>query len=157
MQRYSPEFLEKNPHLKGKDMEATRIACEKFKFRPVSVMNFAEGTRFTSEKHANQNSPFSHLLRPKAGGTGFALSAMNQQLTHILDVTIAYPGVKDRSMWAFLCGDFSTVKVRVKTIAIDDSLRGDYTMDEGFRASFQTWLNQLWQDKNELLQELYSA
>ena len=156
-QRYSAEFLEKNPHLKGKDMEATRIACEKFKFRPVSVMNFVEGTRFTYEKHADQQSPYSNLLRPKAGGTGFALSAMNEQLTHILNITIAYPGVNDKGMWSFLCGDFSTVRVRVETIPIDDNLRGDYTMDENFRARFQTWINQIWQAKNDLLKQLYRA
>ena len=40
MKRYSREFLKKNPHLKGKDIETTRKACEKFKHKPVSVMNF---------------------------------------------------------------------------------------------------------------------
>jgi len=69
MHRYSKEMLKKNPHLQGKDLETTKKACEKFKTMPVSVMNFVEGTRFTSEKHSRQQSPFKHLLRPKAGGT----------------------------------------------------------------------------------------
>ena len=30
MKRYSKEQLAKNPHLKGKDLETTRIACEKY-------------------------------------------------------------------------------------------------------------------------------
>ena len=34
-------------------------------------MNFVEGTRFTREKHARQNSPYNHLLRTKAGGMAF--------------------------------------------------------------------------------------
>ncbi|MEZ4605077.1 MAG: acetyltransferase [Desulfobacterales bacterium] len=80
MKRYSKEFLKKNPHLKGKDLEATRTACEKFKNMPVSVMNFVEGTRFTRSKHQRQNSPYKHLLRPKAGGTALVLHALGNQL-----------------------------------------------------------------------------
>ena len=46
MRRYSKAFLAKHPHLKGKDLESTRQACEKFRYKPVSIMNFVEGTRF---------------------------------------------------------------------------------------------------------------
>ncbi|MCX5852082.1 MAG: acetyltransferase, partial [Deltaproteobacteria bacterium] len=56
MKRYSREFLKKHPELEGKDIETTRRACEKFKFHPISIMNFVEGTRFTPEKHQKQNS-----------------------------------------------------------------------------------------------------
>ena len=47
MKRYSKAFLDRNPHLKGKDLEITRQACEKFQGIPVTVVNFLEGTRFT--------------------------------------------------------------------------------------------------------------
>ena len=47
MKRYSPSQLKKNPKLKGKDIEITKKACSKFKTKPVSVMNFVEGTRYT--------------------------------------------------------------------------------------------------------------
>ena len=67
MKRYSRAQLEKRPELKGKDMETTRKACEKYAHYPVSVMNFFEGTRFTEEKHRQQDSPYRHLLKPKAG------------------------------------------------------------------------------------------
>jgi 1-acyl-sn-glycerol-3-phosphate acyltransferase len=50
MKRYSKKFLAANPHLKGKDLDRTKKACEKFKHTPVSVMNFVEGTRFTPGK-----------------------------------------------------------------------------------------------------------
>lgn len=55
-------------------------------------MNFVEGTRFQPSKHQKQNSPFKHLLRPKAGGMAFALSAMGDQIHKLVDVTIYYPG-----------------------------------------------------------------
>ena len=104
MKRYSKEFLEKNPHLRGKDLEATRAACEKFKETSVSVMNFVEGTRFTRAKHQKQGSPYRHLLRPKAGGTALVLDALGNQLQTILDVTIYYPqGAK--TLWQFFCGE----------------------------------------------------
>lgn len=75
MKRHTRDQLAKNPALKGKDMETTRRACEKFKDLPVMVLNFLEGTRFTEKKHAAQSSPYQHLLKPKSGGFAFATSA----------------------------------------------------------------------------------
>ena len=66
MKRYSKAFLDKNPHLKGKDLEITRQACEKFQGIPVTVVNFLEGTRFTAEKHRDQQPPPSLATPPHA-------------------------------------------------------------------------------------------
>ncbi len=153
MKRYSKSFLKKHPHLKGKDMEITRKACEKFKTIPVSVMNFLEGTRFTSEKRQKQLSPFTHLLKPKAGGIAFVLSAMGQQMHQMLDVTIAYPGGA-KSFWQFLCGHVPEIRVRVAPYSIDDDMVGDYFTDKKFRVRFQSRLNMIWEQKDLLLKEL---
>ena len=103
VKRYTKSYLQKNPQMKGADLEITRNACKKFKKIPISIMNFVEGTRYTTRKHRSQQSPFSHLLKPKAGGIGFVLGSMGEQIHHILDVTIVYPdGVSN--FWAFLCG-----------------------------------------------------
>ncbi len=150
MKRYSTAFIEKNPHLKGKDMEITRRACRKFRAIPVSVMNFVEGTRFTREKHERQQSPYRHLLRPKAGGVGFVLSAMGDQLDSILNVTIIYPG-GDTSFWSFLCGRIREIRVTVERIPVTADILGDYTGDAAYQARFQTWLNGLWAEKDRLL------
>lgn len=91
VKRYSKSDFQKKPHLKGKDLEITRKACQKFKKLPVSIMNFVEGTRFTNEKHRRQQSPYANLLRPKAGGIGFVLGSMGKQINRLLDVTIVYP------------------------------------------------------------------
>lgn len=88
MKRYSRRFLEKHPELCGQDMATTRTHCEKFKRSPVSVINFVEGTRFSSSKHLSQHLPFQNLLRPRAGGVAFVLAAMWDYLSGILDVTI---------------------------------------------------------------------
>lgn len=148
MKRYSGAFLKKFPHLKGKDIEITRKACEKFRHIPVSVMNFIEGTRFTEEKHRRQNSPFTNLLRPKAGGMAFVLSAMGgEKMKKILNVSICYPdGI--RSFWDFLCGGISSVKVHIEELPITKELLGDYLDNEKFRDEFQEWVNRLWMEKD---------
>lgn len=153
MKRYSKTFLEKRPDLKGKDIETTRRSCERFKDVPVSIMNFVEGTRFTPDKHIQQNSPYKHLLKPKAGGVAFVLSAMGNQLSTMLDVTISYTP-EARGLWDFLCGRISGVAVRIKRIDITDELKGNYIEDESFMRQFQEWINALWKEKDTLLDEL---
>ncbi len=155
MKRYSKEFLEKNPHLKGKDIETTKNSCEKFKKVPVSVMNFVEGTRFTAEKHKKQNSPFKYLLKPKAGGVAFVLAAMGEQLTSMLDVTISYKP-EAMGLWDLFCGRITGIKVRIKEIPLTSEIKGDYFEDEEFRAGFQEWVNKLWSDKDKIMKELAS-
>lgn len=150
MTRYSKKYLEKNPHMKGKDLETTRKSCEKFVNTPVTIMNFVEGTRFSPEKHEKQNSPYKNLLRPSAGGIAFVIDAMGEQLSSILDVTIAYPQGR-REIWDFLCGRVPQVRVNVRIIPLTDEIKGDYFNDEGFKKRFQKWLNQLWTEKDKLM------
>ncbi|MCW8831877.1 MAG: acyltransferase, partial [Colwellia sp.] len=114
MQRYTQSFLKKNPHLRGKDLETTRKACAKFKHKPVSVMSFIEGTRFTQAKHDMQKSPFKHLLKPKAGGIAFVLDALGEHLTTLVDVTIYYPeGIP--TFADFLSGRIKSVHIEIHT------------------------------------------
>ena len=148
MKRYSKSFLQKNPHLKGKDIEITRKACEKYKNIPTSVMNFLEGTRFSQKKHRNQKSPYKHLLKPKSGGIAYVLSAMGDQMQAILDVTIVYP-LGAGSFWAFLCGKIPKITVHVREIPITDELKGDYFEDREYRVRFQKWVNELWASKDK--------
>ena len=153
MKRYPAAFIKKNPHLKGKDLETTRKACEKFKTNPISIMNFVEGTRFTARKHKKQESPHRNLLRPKAGGTAFVFQAMGEQIHQILDVTIAYPGGV-KSFWQFLCGKVNEVTVRVKSYPVNEELLGDYFNDHEYRERFQKWLNALWEEKDMQIEQL---
>ncbi|RPJ17983.1 MAG: acyltransferase [Desulfobacteraceae bacterium] len=147
MKRYSKAFLDKYPHLKGKDIEITRKACEKFKTLPVSVMNFVEGTRFTPEKHKIQKSPYYNLLNPKAGGVAFVLSAMGEQLHQIVNVTIVYPD-GSKSFWDFICGKIGEIRVRVEILPVNGEIIGDYVNNAEFRENFQKWINSLWQQKD---------
>lgn len=153
MRRYSSAQLRKNPKLKGKDIEITRKACAKFKSKPVSIMNFVEGTRFRPEKHSKQNSEFKHLLKPKAGGMAFALSAMDGQIHKLVDVSIYYPG-STPSYWDYISGKVKQVKVDIKVSEIAPALRGDYMNDRAFKIGFQNELNKIWQQKDLTLEKL---
>ncbi len=152
MKRYSAALLAKHPELKGKDVATTRKACEKFRYKPVSVMNFLEGTRFTPEKHDKQQSPFQHLLKPKAGGISFVLNAMGEHLHKLLDVTIHYPKGSP-SFWDYISGKVHDITVRVRVLPIEKHWIGDYD-DAEYRARFQQWVNQLWAAKDAELQQL---
>lgn len=153
MKRYSKQFLVKNPHLQGKDVETTRKACRKFQHKPVSVMNFVEGTRFNQFKRDQQSAPHQNLLLPRAGGLSFAINAMEQSIDTILDVTIFYPdGIP--TFWQLIRGDVRDVKVSIVTEKITTDLIGNYQDDPAFKASFQRWLNQVWQRKQDKIEAL---
>ncbi|MEY3125267.1 MAG: hypothetical protein RLZZ573_1787 [Pseudomonadota bacterium] len=154
MRRHSEEFLKKHPELRGKDQETTRKACEKFALIPTSVMSFMEGTRFTPAKHAKQQSPYQHLLKPKAGGMALALNAMGDKFQAILDVTIVYPDGAP-TFAEFLGGKMRRVVVRVRSLPIPAHLlQGDYAQDPAFREAFSQWVQQLWHDKDAQISAL---
>ena len=153
MKRYSKSYIKKNPHKKGKDFETTKRACEKFKTIPISIMNFAEGTRFTPEKHQRQSSPYQQLLKPKSGGIGYVLTLM-KEVEHIVDVTINYPDNKAFSFWDFLCGRVRKIQVSAELIEIPETVRGDYINDAECRKAVQQWINQLWVKKDQRLLEM---
>lgn len=156
MKRYSRDFLQKHPELRGKDMETTRHHCEKFKKYPVSVINFLEGTRFKPEKQTKQASPYSHLLRPKAGGVALVLAAMGETLHQVIDVTILYPQNRQgKIFWALLSGQLPEVAVRVRTLPIPENVVGrDYLSEPAYQEQIQNWVNGLWQDKDRCIADM---
>ncbi|OCT35214.1 acyltransferase [Pseudomonas putida] len=155
MKRYSKAFLDKHPELQGKDLEITKAACELFKRQPVTVVNYLEGTRFTEAKREQQQSPYRHLLKPKAGGVAFVLAALGEQLDALLDVTIVYPGNKAPGFWDLLNGSISRVIIDIRVRELDPALcEGDYESDPAFRQTVQAWVNQLWEDKDARIQAL---
>jgi 1-acyl-sn-glycerol-3-phosphate acyltransferase len=157
MRRHSEEFLKKHPEMRGKDQETTRKACAKYALIPTSVMNFLEGTRFTAAKHARQQSPYTHLLKPKAGGMALALNAMGDKFQAILDVTIVYPDGAP-SFTDFLQGKLRRVVVRVRKLPIPSHLlHGDYATDATFRDAFSQWVQQLWREKDAQIAHLLQA
>lgn len=157
MKRYSKSFLAKNPHKRGKDLEATRKACEKFRYTPTSVINFIEGTRFTEEKRRKRASPFQNLLPPRAGGLALALETMGSMFNEILDITIVYPGGPPK-FWAMCYGDFERVVIDIRKRPVEPwILEGDYVNDRNFRSRFHKWLTDIWHDKDQRIAAIREA
>ena len=154
MKRYSKKQLEEKPHLKGKNLESTKKACENFKHTPVSIINFVEGTRFTPSKKSRQkNNHFTYLLTPKAGGVAFVLGSMGEYLHKIIDVTIVYPD-KIPTFWEYISGRVNNIIIDFQIIPVSDSLTGDYFNDSEFQNHFFTYLNALWQEKDKKIKAL---
>ena len=157
MKRFSRRYLARHPEKRGIDMETTRQSCRQYKFRPVAIWNFIEGTRFTPKKHHRQDSPFQHLLRPKAGGLAFAIQAMEGRITRLLDVTIVYPqGITN--FWSYLRGEVQQVSVHLREIAIPGSLlHGSYNNDPHYRETVKGWITHVWQEKDDLIEQLLKS
>lgn len=153
MKRYTEAYLQKHPEDRGKDIETTRKACDRFRGAPITLINYVEGTRVDPIKQNKQKSPFDNLLKPKAGGIAFILSALRGQVDTILNVTIVY-SAKENTMWNFLQGKVKEVVVNIQPIAITDQLIGDYQNDPVFRVQFQEWLNTLWEEKDREITEI---
>lgn len=154
MKRRSPSYLARHPEEKGRDLESTRRACARFRDTPTTVLNFVEGTRFSEAKREARQSPYRHLLKPRAGGVAVALGSMGELFDHVLDVTVAYPdGVP--SFWGLVCGDRVRAHVEVTTRALEPGLiGGDYETDRDYRRRVHQWLTDIWKAKDERLAAL---
>ena len=137
VRRYGRARLEQDPALGERQRRATRQACARLGERPTSVLIFLEGTRFTLAKRDAQQSPYQRLLRPKAGGVGMVLEALEAQLDAIVDVTITYGG-SPPDFWDFLCGRCPAVRLRARTVSPPEAQAN----------AVRLWADALWQDKD---------
>lgn len=154
MQRHSKAYLARHPEQRDADLQTTRTACQRLRGIPLALFNFLEGTRFSERKHADQQSPYRHLLRPRAGGIALAIDAMGEQLDGLVDVTIHYPDGRPRFR-DLLCGRLRRVTLCCVEREIPAEFLGhSYQRDEAYRLQFQQWVNGLWQDKDALLERL---
>ena len=154
MKRHTKEQIAKNPELKNRDLEEARKSCEQLLSQPFTLLNYLEGTRFTEEKHAKQNSPYKNLLKPKAGGLALALNILENEIDALVDMTIVYPDGAP-GYGEFWLGDVSRIAVNLRKIEIPTWVRGgNYEDDAEYRAKFQKWVDQLWTEKDQLITDL---
>ncbi len=154
MKRYSQSYLARHPEKRGADLEATRRACRKFSHTPTSVINFIEGTRFSEQKRLRRESPYRHLLPPRAGGIAIALSSMGELFDAVLDVTLYYPDGPP-TFWGMVCGDPVRVTASVRQLPVESGVvQGDYASDREFRRDVHRWIGDIWRQKDEHLESL---
>jgi 1-acyl-sn-glycerol-3-phosphate acyltransferase len=159
MHRHSKEKLARQPGLKGQDLENARKACEKFRTIPVAMTNFPEGTRFTVAKRDKYGSPYQNLLKPRIGGLGQVLYALENELDALIDVTIVYPQIRDTGVaptfWQLLSGEISEIIVRAERREIPPGLLGrNFRKDREFRAEMEAWVSGLWSEKDLLISQI---
>ena len=154
MKRHSKAQIAKKPELKDRDMEEARKACQQLLTQPFTLLNYLEGTRFTQEKHDQQQSPYQHLLKPKAGGLALALNILGDQIDALVDMTIVYPdGVPGYS--EFWLGEVPRIAVNLRKINIPAwVLGGNYEDDAKYRERFQQWVHELWLEKDQLIESI---
>lgn len=159
MKRPSREEIAKNPKLKGKDLESARKACERFQHLPVAMMSFLEGTRFSRSKAEATGSPFKNLLKPKVGGIGVVLYALGDKLQSLIDVTIVYPKEDEPdytpTFWDLLTGRVPRVIIKARELEIPPHLLGrNFREDRSIREELESWINQIWLEKDALVSQL---
>ena len=153
MKRYTQEYVAQHPEKRGKDLETTRRACQRYKHLPVTIANFLEGTRFTEAKRDAQNSPYRNLLIPRSGGISYVLASLGDQLDAVFDVTIGYPG--EISVWRFATGQISVVHVRVRRLEVPPEFLAPEVTERGpVRDRFKAWLASVWSEKDQILEAL---
>lgn len=91
-------------------------------------------------------------MPPKAAGLAFTLAAMGEQFDSLINVTISYPDNAEAPFKDFLMGRMKRIRVRIEELPVDGQLVGDYFNDKQFKRGFQAWLNQRWQEKDEVLE-----
>ncbi|MBC8258976.1 MAG: 1-acyl-sn-glycerol-3-phosphate acyltransferase [SAR324 cluster bacterium] len=157
MKRYSKETLKKHPELRGKDLETAKRSCENLKGHPVTILNYAEGTRFTFEKHAKTKSPYQHLLKPRAGGIHTVLSSMGDEMTAILNVTLVYPGHSSPNFTDLLFGRVKKIVVCVEALKFGEGKTPalETIRAKGGSLAVRNFLNELWKDKDKHIGEIH--
>ncbi len=126
-----------------KDYAAIASASSSLSRDRGALLIFAEGTRFTAEKHTRQQSPFDHLLNPKPGGLKIALNAISPE-TPVVDVTVDYRG-GETNFWHCLGGANRHISVHFDVFKAGD------IGDPG------DWLTERWQIKDQRLSQSRSA
>lgn len=116
-----------------KDFAAIQAFSKSLTTERGGLLIFAEGTRFTAEKHRNQKSTYTHLLTPRPGGLKIAL-ATTPPGTPVVDLTIVYQG--DTHFWRCLGGRTRVIKIVVRNY--DSAEIGDV----------RKWLVQRWREKD---------
>ena len=120
------------------DLDAIKKASSTMHKERGALLIFAEGTRFTEEKHRNQNSPYKKLLIPRPGGLKVALSTMPPD-TPVVDITINYKG-SETNFWKCLHGANRDIDIHIEKHNAAEIIDA------------RSWLRDCWEQKDTRLQ-----
>jgi len=138
------------------DSQALNKSLTQFLRSSATIINFAEGTRFTPLKAKRQQSPYQYLLKPNAGGFIAIYKMMGQELAGLMDFTIVYDAPKP-NFWHFIGGKIQRVKIHLDTISFDE-LKANLGLPETDFNSDRAieWINQRWGQKDRKIEHISS-
>ncbi len=119
-------------------------AAEQFSERPLTVLVFLEGTRFTKEKHQQQQSGYRHLLRPKVGGLIYALDALEPKINQVVSLTVVYDGTPP-GFFDLMCGQCRKVRVYAEPAELTGIKKTE----------LRTRITHLWNKQDQLIQDTH--
>ena len=108
-----------------------------------ALLIFPEGTRFTEKKRLGQQAPYQHLLAPRLGGLRIIKEHADQN-AGLVDVTINYHK-KNVRIWDCLHGDPRKITITLDYFELSEI------------ENIETWLNQRWREKDQLLERTDEA
>lgn len=153
LRRYSKAELLKNPKLATKDIETTKKACRSLVHTRSTLVNFCEGTRYTKDKALKAKSRYKHLMPPKAASIAVALGEIGYDLDCVYNTTLYYPENEGHAFIDLLKGRLTRVYVHIEKLKVDETLVGDYINDKKFKFDFSNALKQIWQEKDDRLDD----
>lgn len=124
---------------------------------PSAIINFIEGTRFTVDKAGKSNSPYRHLLNPRAGGFYFILNTFGREIDFLLDITLTYD-CENPVFFKFLSRRCRRVGICINKIPMNDLLslfKGENQSLEFHKVN--SWLKNLWYEKDKQIANVQSS
>lgn len=155
IKHYDTKNTNQNRDNRATNLNTIEQACKTLKKTPSTISIFVEGARYNPrKKKLPSNHSYKNLLAPKAGGAAMVLKQLDTEIHSLLDITLCYQ--KGATLVDFLCGNVPTIHVHTNLVTIDKTWRGDFYKDRQFRKTFCQKLQQLWQEKDQLLDTLHA-
>lgn len=153
VKRYSREKIKKKPQLANADIQVVRRMVKIYQKQKVSILNFVEGSRRTTQKIKEEGKKriYKHLLKPRSSGMSVVLSHMQHQLAGVLDITIVYPRL-NITLGDFMSGKVEWIKVYADLVPIEEVPVEENVEIAHVSKGMHRWLNERWQMKDEILQ-----
>lgn len=149
MKRHTAQQLAQNPELREQNLATVQATCNRMKGMPSTMLNFAEGTRFTAAKHEQQRSRYTHLLKPKFAGVAMVLDLLGDSLDYIVDLTIVYPdNPKAPTFGDLFMGKIPRIVVKARLLPVPQA------GENGESPRIRQWLQQIWKEKDQAIAEI---
>lgn len=118
------------------DFSLIRQASKEHGNESGALLIFPEGTRFSEKKKKDQEAPYQHLLRPRAGGLTIIQKHAKPD-TPLIDITIDYHQQKV-SIWNCLHGNPKQITITLEYYCLSEI------------EDMSSWLNERWAIKDKL-------